>query len=134
MTLLIDTNVISAVRRQAPPVTAWYASVTPDDVHFSVISFGEIRKGIEMKRPSEPVFAERLERWLLSLRDDYRGSTLPVTDEIALLWGKLSAGRSRGPADSLIAATAIVHDLTLVTRNTRDFEDLPLKLFNPWAA
>ncbi len=90
-------------------------------------------KGVEKQRLKDDRYAELLRIWLGRMTVQYEMRILPVSKEVALAWGIIAAGRTRGVADALIAATAIVHDLTLVTRNTRDFDDLPLKLFNPWA-
>lgn len=129
---LLDTNIISEVRRGTPAAISWLQSIEPQDVYFSVISFGEITSGIERQWAKDRVFAERLLAWLNTLRSDYAERIIPVSLDISLEWGRISAGGSRGPADALIAATAIAHDLTLVTRNARDFEDLPISLVNPW--
>lgn len=129
---LIDTNVLSELRRQAPPVRQWIEETQGLRLYCSVISLGEIEKGIERRRQPDPELAQRLELWLDGLCRNFGDRALPVTPEIAMAWGRIAAGRTRDIADALIAATAIVHGLTLVTRNTRDFEDLPLTLFNPW--
>lgn len=132
MTFLIDTNVLSELRRQSPQVRGWMAATPGIRLYCSVISLGEIEKGIERRRKPDPDFAARLDLWLATLCQEFGDRALPVTADIALVWGRIAAGRSRDTADALIAATAIVHGLTLVTRNSRDFEDLPLTLVNPW--
>ncbi|MFN3673701.1 MAG: type II toxin-antitoxin system VapC family toxin [Bosea sp. (in: a-proteobacteria)] len=129
---LLDTNVISDARRGAPMVTAWFRSIQPDAIWFSVIALGEIQAGIEKLRSKDRQRAETLLAWLNRLRSEHSDRILPITMDIALEWGRISALRTRGAPDALIAATAIVHGLTLVTRNSRDFEDLPLTLVNPW--
>ncbi len=129
---LLDTNVVSDARRGAPPVTGWLRTVQPQAIWFSVIAFGEIQTGIEKLWKSDRPRAETLLAWLNQLKTEHASHILPITTEIALEWGRVAAGRTRGAPDALIAATAIVHGLTLVTRNTRDFEDLPLTMFNPW--
>jgi len=98
----------------------------------SVISLGELEKGITLARKHDLSFATRLHEWRETMRDEFAARTLPIDMATALVWGEIAAGRTRSVADAFIAATAIVNDLTLVTRNTRDFDDLPLKLFNPW--
>ena len=114
----------------------WLDSVPEDSVFISVVTLGEIRKGCKLldtgKRRTE------LERWLeVEVRNWFGGRILPVTEAIAERWGKLDAKRQRmglpvNRADGQIAATALVHDLTLVTRNVKDFRDLGVTLFNPW--
>jgi predicted nucleic acid-binding protein len=128
----LDTNAISEARRGAPAMTGWLRSIEPEAIWLSVIAFGEIQTGIEKLWVKDRPRAETLLGWLNRLRSDHAKHILPITTEIALEWGRVAAGRTRGAPDALIAATAIVHGLTLVTRNTRDFEDLPLTLFNPW--
>ena len=91
-------------------------------------------RGIALKQKSDPQTAARLTEWLQRLRHDHADRILAVTDQIAIEWGRLAALRPRGDADGLIAATAIVHDLILVTRNVADFEDAKVSLINPWDA
>jgi len=91
-------------------------------------------RGVALKRKSDSQTAARLTEWLEQLRHDHAGRILPVTDRIALEWGRIAAVRPRGDIDGLIAATAIVHDLILVTRNVADFEDTGVSLINPWSA
>jgi predicted nucleic acid-binding protein len=129
---LLDTNVVSAIRQRGREPLAWLLRVHLGDCWLSVISLGELEKGVVFAKKRDLVFATRLQGWHETLRDQFAARTLPIDTATALAWGEIAAGRSRGVADALIAATAIVHDLTLVTRNTRDFDDLPLKLFNPW--
>jgi predicted nucleic acid-binding protein len=131
---LLDTNAVSELRRMRPPVRQWLEARPSEELFISVISLGEIEKGIRRVASSDDTFSARLERWLTETRDLFAANTLPVTIEISLAWGRIAAGRTRDTADALIAATALVHDLTLVTRNTRDFADLPLKLLDPWAS
>ena len=131
---LLDTNAISELRRKRPPVRQWLEARAPKELFVSVISLGEIEKGIRRAASNDDAFSVRLEHWLTETRDLFAANTLPVTAEIALAWGRIAAGRTRDTADALIAATALVHSLTLVTRNTRDFADLPLRLIDPWAS
>ncbi|SFO44249.1 hypothetical protein SAMN03159463_01916 [Mesorhizobium sp. NFR06] len=124
---LLDTNVVSDVQRRLPKPIAWLASVEP----VSVITLGEIERGIFKQRKADPERAARLNVWLRELRRDNADRILAITEEIALAWGRITAGRTRGGADSLIAATALVHDLILVTRNVADFEGIGLTIINP---
>lgn len=129
---LLDTNVVSDIQRRLPKPTAWLASIDPFSVSLSVITIGEIERGIIKLRREDAERAKRLEFWLRELRHENADRILPITEEIALAWGRLTAGRTRGSADTLIAATSLVHDLVLVTRNVADFEDIGIPLLNPW--
>jgi predicted nucleic acid-binding protein len=95
----------------------------PDTVYLSALTLGEIMRGVALRQKSDPQTAGRLGEWLERLRHDHADRILPVTDRIALEWGRIAALRPRGDVDGLIAATAIVHDLILVTRNVSDFQD-----------
>lgn len=129
---LLDTNIVSDVRRRLPKPTAWLASIDPDSLNLSVITIGEIERGIVKQRKVDAERATRLDLWLRELRRDNADRILAVTEEVALAWGRISAGRTRGSADTLIAATALVHNLILVTRNVTDFDDTGVTVLNPW--
>jgi toxin FitB len=100
----------------------------------SVLSLGELRKGVEAKRRSDPVAADRLGEWADSIESTFSDHLLPIDVPVAQRWGELSAARSLLVIDTLIAATAISHDLTLVTRNTRDVAATGVLLLDPWRA
>jgi len=137
MGLLIDTNVLSELRKGArcdPHVTDWYAGVSESDIFVSVIVLGEIRRGTELLRRRDPFAADRLNTWLLTLRASLGNRLLPVTDEIADRWGQLGVPDALPVADGLLAATALVHDLVLVTRNTRDVQRSGVRLLNPFSS
>jgi toxin FitB len=130
---LVDTNVVSEARRGSRQAVAWLRSVRPESVYLSALTLGEIMRGVALRRKSDPQTATRLTEWLEQLRQDHSDRILPVTDRIALEWGRIAALRPRGDIDGLIAATAIVHDLILVTRNVKDFEDIVVSVINPWS-
>ena len=129
---LIDTNVVSEARRRAPPAVAWLRSAPSSAIYLSVLTLGEIAKAIALKERSDPQAAGRLAEWLQKLRHDFADRILPITDQIAMEWGRIAALRSRGDVDAQIAATAIVHGLILVTRNVTDFDDTRVSIVNPW--
>lgn len=131
---LVDTNVVSEARRGTPQAVSWLRSVDPVSIHLSALTLGEIMRGIALKQKSDPRAAAHLTEWLRKLRYDHADRILPVTDEIAVEWGRIAAIRPRGDIDGLIAATAIVHDLILVTRNVRDFDDTGAAVIDPWEA
>jgi len=132
---LIDTNVISEVRKRNrcdSNVAAWYASIDDADIYLSVLVLGEIRKGIERARNTDPARAQALETWLLSLLRLYADRLLPVDQPVADEWGTVSAIRSVPPIDALLVATAKVHRMTLATRNIADVTDLGAAVLNPF--
>ncbi len=135
MSYLIDTNAISELRRKQPDanVVAWFARCAPQSLFLSVLTLGEIRKGIE--RLEDTKRRQILVEWLrVELPTFFLGRVLNVDASVADRWGRLQndAGRPLPAIDGLLAATALQHDLTLVTRNVKDFKDLNLRLVNPW--
>ncbi|MBX6741821.1 MAG: type II toxin-antitoxin system VapC family toxin [Acetobacteraceae bacterium] len=135
MTWLIDTNVISEVRkgpRCHPTVAAWWAGVEDRDLFLSALTLGEIRKGVEGVRPRDPGRAAALEAWLAEVADAFGARVLGVDAAVAEAWGRMSATRSVPVVDALLAATARVHDLVLITRNTADVEGLGVRVLNPF--
>lgn len=129
----MDTNVVSDACKHAPAVRTWLGGVRPKRLALSVVTVGEIEKGIQIRRRRDARAAQRLQGWLDELRTDFEDRILPVDERVAIAWGRIAAGRSRSVTDGLIAATALVHGLTLVTRNVRDFADLGVPLVDPWA-
>ncbi len=130
---LFDTVALSEARKKNPNAgfSGWAAEIVASDVHTSVLCLGEIRRGIERLPPGEARSA--FERWLDSDLPAYLdGRVLELDAACAHAWGRMGANRSLPPIDSLIAATALVHGLTVVTRNTRDFDGLGVPVLNPW--
>lgn len=135
MSYLIDTNVLSELRRKNPNagVVAWIAQRPPVTLHISVLTLGEIRKGIAGL--ADEARRMKLADWLeADLPAFFTGRILPVDAQVADRWGRMvaAAGRPLPAIDSLLAATALAHDLILVTRNVKDFADLPLQVISPW--
>jgi len=132
---LIDTNIISEVRKGPkcdPNVAAWYASVKDDDVYLSVLVLGEIRKGVERARQNDSAQARALEKWLQTVVASFAEHVLPIDHAVADEWGRMCSKRSASVIDSLLAATAKVHRMTLATRNVADVADLGADVFNPF--
>jgi len=135
MPFLLDTNILSELRKRRlanSNLLAWYNTVQSSELFTSVLVIGEIRRGIELKRPTNPAFAAKLERWLRWIQQDFQYRILPVTQEIAEVWGTLSPTRPLAEPDGLIAATAMHHNLILVTRNVRDVQRSGVTILNPW--
>ncbi len=138
MSYLIDTNVISELVRAKPDaaVLDWFANIPDEALFLSVLTLGEIRKGVEkLASPEDTARRERLRLWLEhDLRDWFGPRILPIGPDVADHWGRLlaQAGRPVPAIDSLLAATALHHDLRLVTRNIRDFDYAGLEVINPW--
>ena len=135
MSYLLDTNVVSELRkgpRCNPGVAAWLADVD-EELYLSALVVGEIRLGIERVRRRDPAGASALDRWLTRIQTEYGHRVLPVTAEIAEAWGRLAAPVSLPVVDGLMAATAMVHGLTLVTRNVRDLSRTPAATLNPFS-
>ncbi len=135
MSYLIDTNIISEVRkgeRCDPHVAAWYSSVADADLFLSTLVLGEIRRGIELARARDPAKAASLERWKQQVETLFAGRVLGIDNAVADQWGRMSAIRPIPVIDGLLAATAITHGLTLVTRNDRDIAGLGAAVLNPF--
>lgn len=137
MTYLLDTNVISELRKRSngnPNVVRWAASVAPQDLHTSVLVLSEIRRGIELKRRADPTQAAALDEWLTQVRVRLSGRILSVDERVADIWGGLGVPDPIPAIDGLLAATALAHDLTLVSRNVSDLQRTGARLLNPFLA
>jgi predicted nucleic acid-binding protein len=131
---LLDTNVLSETRkRQADEqVVSFLTQAEPSAIYISVLTLGELRKGVAHKRRTDPESAKSIGSWVEGLELGFVDRILGIDPTIAKLWGELSAQRPRPVVDTLLAATAMVHELTFVTRNGKDVQDLPVPVLDPW--
>ena len=131
---LLDTNVLSETRKKKADagVMAFLQATDSSALYLSVLTLGELRKGIAIKRRTDLTAARALAGWLEGLEFGFVDRILPIDGPTARLWGDWSGDRPRPVIDTLLAATAAKHSLTLVTRNTRDISGLPVKVHNPW--
>ncbi len=135
MTYLLDTNVLSETRKRQPAagVTDWIAATPPGRLHVSVLTLGEIEQGIARVRGrGDRHQAAALERWLRDVETGFEDRVLPVTLPVAAAWGRQQYTRPLPVIDALIAATARVHGMTVVTRNVKDFELAGVQVLNPF--
>lgn len=135
MSYLLDTNVLSELRKKTadPQVAAWAQARPRQSLFLSVLALGEVRKGIE--RANAAAFRQALADWLdVDLPNWFVGRILPIDDAVVDQWGRIQAsvGRTLPSVDGLLAATALHHHLTLVTRNVADFAGVNVPLVNPW--
>lgn len=133
---LLDTVVISELRKSRPsaPVVSWLKRVEKQRLCLSVVTIGEIERGIEKRRKIEPDFSQALNAWLDTLLGVYGDNVLAITPSIARRWGALSAKLNHDGADLLIAATALEHNLTIATRNVKHFKPAGVTLVNPFVS
>jgi predicted nucleic acid-binding protein len=132
---LLDTNVVSELRKPRPhgAVVAWLQATADADLHMSAVTLGEIQAGIELTREQDPAKASEIEAWADLVAASY--NVLPMDAETFRAWARLMHRKSNTYyEDAMIAATAIVHDLTVVTRNVADFEQFDVRLLNPFEA
>ena len=132
---LPDTNVISELckgDRCDANVSVWYAGVADDEIHLSALVLGEIRRGVELIRDRGPQQTSVLESWLREITGRYAHRILPVDQRVADAWGRSYYIRNAPVIDGLLAATARVHNLTLVTRNIQHVQGLGATLLNPF--
>jgi toxin FitB len=138
MKFLIDTNIVSEIKRPKPnaAVLAWLSATPKTEISLSVITLGEIEQGIA--RTPVQIKARQLQTWLDDeIKPRFQGRILSIDEEIMSIWARETSrlilqGKTQALFDSLIAATAIRYNLTLVTRNTKDVQVMPVKIFNPW--
>lgn len=135
MSYLLDTNVISELRkgeRCHESVAAWFSTVADDEIFFSVLTIGELQKGIENLRRRDARTASVLEAWYLQILQDYSDRILPVDLNVVDEWARMNVPNPRPVLDSMLAATAKVHGLVLVTRDVTAIARTGVEFLNPW--
>ncbi len=135
MRYLLDTNFISELRkgdRANRGVQAWTLANDPALCAISVVTLAEIRRGIEDKRRTDHSQALAIERWLIATKAEYEANILPISMEIADRWGGLLSNTNCPPLDLMLAATALEHGLTVITRNVTDFKGTGVRFHDPW--
>ena len=136
MSWLVDTNVLSELRKREKAdkeIRVWFANTEEEDLYTSVLVLGEIRRGIESIRRRDTASAIALEQWLVHLATGFGERILPVDVRVADRWGALNVPDPVPTVDGLLAATALVHDLVLVTRNVRDVASTGVQVLDPTA-
>jgi predicted nucleic acid-binding protein len=135
LSYLIDTNVISELRKKKQcdrNVTRWFAGVAEEDIFISVLTIGEIRRGVERIQRRDRKSAAILNLWLQGIVDNFQERILPVDRAVAEQWGRINVPDPLPVIDSLLAATAMVHGLSLVTRNIKDIARTGVTCRNPF--
>ncbi len=134
MSYLLDTNIVSELRKRVPDagVSRWLRTVDGGELYLSVLVVGEIVQGVERLRRRDPAQAVGFDRWLADLRGQFGDRIVPVDVTVAVEWGRLNGSGPLPVVDGLLAATAKVHDWTLVTRNVADVDRTGVRLLNPF--
>ncbi|MGB0920864.1 MAG: type II toxin-antitoxin system VapC family toxin [Alphaproteobacteria bacterium] len=134
--LILDTNILSALRRpeRAPAIAQWLSKQIEADLFLSVITLGEIERGIRLQERNNPDFAHDLRRWLDRTTTLFADRLLPFDADAARIWGRLSAQIGHAGADLQIAATALALNATVITLNTKDFAPTGCRLENPFGS
>lgn len=131
---LLDTNIFSELRKPSPDagVRRWFGSVESDQLFLSVVVLGELRHGLALKRRKDPSAAAKLAAWIDQVETQHRARILRIDRRVVRLWAELGIPDPVPPIDGLLAATALLHDLTLVTRDTRDVMRTGARVLNPF--
>ena len=130
---LLDSNVVSELRKNKPHggVVAWIQGISDEEIFLSSVTLGELQAGVELTRRQDPVKAGQIEGWLDQVADSYQ--ILPMDGRLFREWARLMVGRpDQLLEDAMLAATARIHRLTVVTRNTRDFQLFEIPVFDPF--
>ena len=130
---LLDTNIVSELRRPKPHagLVAWISEIADHDLHLSAVTIGELQSSIEITRNQDPAKADEIESWLEQVAQSY--NVIPMDAAVFRLWAKLMHQKSDTLVmDAMIAATAMLHNLTVVTRNVNDFKVFRSKVLNPF--
>ena len=132
---LLDTNLLSETRKKKadPGVMAFLCAADSSLLYVSVLTVGELRKGVAAKRHTDPAAAKSLAAWVQGLETGFSDRILGIDIAAARMWGDWSGERPRPVVDTLLAATAVLHGLTFVTRNTRDVGGIQVRVLNPWS-
>jgi predicted nucleic acid-binding protein len=133
---LLDTNILSELRKEQhcdAGVRQWFEETAEEELFISVLVLGEIRQGIERIRLRDPVQARALEKWLLWVANEFADRLLPVDEKVADQWGRLSLQQPVPILDAFLAATALVHGLTVVSRDEEDFRNTGVPVVNPFS-
>jgi predicted nucleic acid-binding protein len=135
MGYLIDANVLSELRKpkRAEQVAAWFRALPPSELFTSVLVMAELRRGSQLVRRRDPASADRLDGWIAELWDAFEDRVLPVSPDVANRWADLMVPDPIPVVDGLLAATALVHDLTLATRNIKDVVRTGVKVLDPFS-
>jgi len=135
LSYLLDTNVISEIQKGSScheAVREWWSAIDISEVYLSVLIPGEIQRGIEKLLSKDPSRARRYESWLNSIIQGFEGRILAFDLDTARVWGTMTSKRTLPLVDGLLAATAVTHNLTLVTRNTKDIQGIGVNYLNPF--
>ena len=133
---LLDTNVLSELRKERrcdEGVRQWFEGTAAEDMFISVLVLGEIRQGIDRIRRRDPVQARALEKWLLWIATEFQDRLLPVDAAVADQWGRLGLQQPLPVLDALLAATALTHRLTVVSRDEKGFRNTGAPVINPFS-
>lgn len=133
---LLDTNILGELRKEErcdEGVRRWVEGTPAEAMFVSVVVLGEIRRGVERIRLRDPKQARELEKWLHGIPTGFSDRVLPVDERVADQWGRIGSGRPVPPLDAFLAATALVHDLTVVTRDADCFRNTGARVLNPFS-